>query len=136
MTMRGRNPQNDGISVLVLDDSAPLRALLAELLGEFSFVGRIVQVEDVASAQGAFEQSPFDFAILDLNIPGDEGIRNGIDLARLIKSRHPETKVALLTALADTIDRKEGIEAGADRFYDKGEFEALLNWIAEAAPRG
>ncbi len=125
-----------GIDILVLDDSAPLRALLAELLGDFGFVRRVEQAEDAASALAALERSSFDFAILDLNIPGDGPIRNGIDLTRSIKSRHPSTKVALLTALGSPVDRAACVDAGADRFYDKGDFEELLDWISATVERG
>lgn len=131
--MAASEAQNDGISILLLDDSAPLRSLLAELLEDIAFVDRIVQVEDVSSALRAFEQSRFDFAILDLNIPGEDGIRNGMDLARVIKKRHPATKVALLTALANSVDRNASMDAGLDGFYDKAEFEALLSWVAASA---
>lgn len=127
-------PGEAGLHILLLDDAAPLRALLAELLEEVTRAECIVQVEDVISALDAVSRQAFDVAILDLNIPGDHNIRNGIDLARVIKKRHPATKVALLTALANPVDRNACIEAGADRFYDKGEIDRLLEWISESAP--
>jgi CheY-like chemotaxis protein len=122
-----------GISVLLLDDSAPLRALLAELLEDLDLVERIVQVQDIESALSAFEYDSFDLAILDLNVRGFAEIRNGIDLARVIKLRSPGTRVALLTALASAVDRNACLAAGADRFYDKGQVDSLLDWIKESA---
>ena len=122
-----------GIRILLLDDSAMLRTLLAQLLEDLDFVESVVQVDDVASALYAMRAAPFDFAILDLNIPGFDTVKNGIDLARVVKTNHPGTQVALLSALADTYDSDAGIAAGADRFYDKGEFDGLLDWITESA---
>jgi DNA-binding NarL/FixJ family response regulator len=133
--VNAQNSPSGGINILLLQDSAPLRALLAELLGDLSFVERIEEADDVPSALAALERVPFNFAVLDLNIPGVEGIRNGIDLTRAIKSRYPHTKVALLTALGSNVDRDACMKAGADRFYDKGEFEDLLDWITETVER-
>jgi CheY-like chemotaxis protein len=131
--MEASDPQYNRLAILLLDDSAPVRALLAELLEDFPFVERIVQAENVSSALAAFDRSFFDIAILDLNVPGEADIRNGIDLARVLKARYPSTKIVLLTAMANAVDQNASIDAGADRFYDKGQVDNLLDWIKESA---
>jgi DNA-binding response OmpR family regulator len=52
---------------------------------------------------------------MDINLPG----KNGIDLLKEMKMAHSNTKVIMLTNLADDLNRKRCKDYGADYFFDK-----------------
>jgi two-component system, OmpR family, response regulator len=56
-----------------------------------------------------------DIAILDLNLPG----MNGIELMRALRARSDATPVLMLTARGETADRVAGLDAGADDYLVK-----------------
>ena len=58
---------------------------------------------------------PPDVVIMDINLPG----KNGIDLLKDLKMSHSKTKVIMLTNLADELSRNRCKENGADFFFDK-----------------
>ncbi|MGD0527931.1 MAG: response regulator, partial [Polyangiaceae bacterium] len=78
--------------VLVVDDEANHARVMAIGLRIEGF-----EVETAADADGALRAmagGPFDLAVVDLMMPGT----NGIQLARLIRDRHPQTSVVLTSA--------------------------------------
>jgi DNA-binding response OmpR family regulator len=78
--------------VLVVDDEANHARVMAIGLRIEGF-----EVETAADAEGAItrlSEGAFDVAIVDLMMPGT----NGIQLARLIRERHPRTQVVLTSA--------------------------------------
>jgi DNA-binding response OmpR family regulator len=78
--------------VLVVDDEANhARVISIGLRVEGFEVETAVDAEEALSRLGA---APFELAIVDLMMPGI----NGIQLARLIRERHPETRVVLMSA--------------------------------------
>ena len=91
-----RRLRSKGVSrvpkVLVVDDEANHARVMAIGLRIEGF-----EVETAANAEGALTllaASEFDGAIVDLMMPGT----NGIQLARLIRERHPRTQVVLTSA--------------------------------------
>ncbi len=78
--------------VLVVDDETNYARVMAIGLGVEGFA-----VESVPTAERALDalaQESFDLAIVDLMMPGT----NGIQLARLMRERHPHTLVVLMSA--------------------------------------
>jgi DNA-binding NarL/FixJ family response regulator len=119
-------------TVLVMDDAAVVRSLLAAMLAEIDSVENVIQAEDAASALRLVDEHEPDIAILDIKVPGSGVVQNGIDVLRQVKGAHPETKVIMLTNHATERYRSECQKAGADYFYDKSsEFEQLLDRVAE-----
>jgi DNA-binding response OmpR family regulator len=78
--------------VLVVDDEANHARVIAIGLRVEGF--QVETAQDAEAALAAVAASPFDLAIVDLMMPGT----NGIQLARLIRDRHPETRVVLMSA--------------------------------------
>jgi DNA-binding response OmpR family regulator len=78
--------------ILVVDDEANHARVIAIGLRVEGF--QVDTAPDAESALAAVAASPFDLAIVDLMMPGT----NGIQLARLIRDRHPETRVVLMSA--------------------------------------
>ena len=118
-------------TVLVMDDAAVVRSLLAAMLAEIDSVERVLQAGDAASALHLMDEHDPDIAILDINIPSSGPIRSGIDVLRKVKQSHPDTRVLMLTNHATERYRMECQRAGADHFFDKSsEFEQLLDRVA------
>lgn len=124
------------LTVLVMDDAAVVRNLLVAMLGELETVSSVIQAEDASSALDMIEEHEPEVAILDVKVPGNGTIRNGIDVLRRVKKFRPDTSVIMLTNHASTRYRTECEQAGADYFFDKSsEFERLLDAVEDLANR-
>jgi two-component system phosphate regulon response regulator OmpR len=98
--------------VLVVDDDASLRELLQDYLQREGFL-----VNGVADGSGMFEwleQGEPDIIILDLMLPGDDGLT----LARRLRQQ-TQVPIIILSARGDEIDRIIGLEVGADDYLPK-----------------
>src|SRR5918993_531312 len=101
--------------VLVADDTESIRALFQKLLANEGH--HVVCVEDGMAALDAVRRHRPDVVLLDVGMPG----MDGIEVCRRLKS-DPATRltpVVLVTGLSDLSDRIKGIEAGADDFLSK-----------------
>lgn len=97
----------------VVEDSDDLRESLVELLGR---LGHAVQgfacAEDLGEAVGS---EPFQLLLLDLNLPGEDGL----SLAGRMKRVLPGLRVIMLTTRTALTDRVRGYETGADLYLPK-----------------
>lgn len=100
-------------TVLLVDDEPELRALLAEYFGRNGFT--VLQAEDAAAARARVAERVPDVAVLDINMPGE----NGLSLARALREAHPRLAVLMLTTAGEAIDRIVGLEVGADDYVAK-----------------
>jgi two-component system response regulator MtrA len=98
--------------VLVVDDDAALAEMLGIVLRGEGF--EPVFCADGAEALNAFRESKPDLVLLDLMLPG----RDGIDVCRAIRAESG-TPIVMLTAKSDTIDVVVGLESGADDYVVK-----------------
>jgi two-component system phosphate regulon response regulator OmpR len=98
--------------VLVVDDDARLRKLLARYLAEHGFL--VATAEDAADARGKLGSFAFDLIVLDLMMPGESGLAFAADLRR--RSGVP---ILMLTAMGEPEDRIAGLEKGADDYMVK-----------------
>jgi len=105
-------PENQPV-VMVVDDEPELRALLAEYFGRHGFVVR--QAEDAAAARRLVAERAPELAILDVNMPGE----NGLSLARFLRESHPRMGLVMLTTAGESVDRIVGLELGADDYLPK-----------------
>src|SRR3954464_14859913 len=103
-TVRGR--------VLVVDDDTALAEMLGIVLRGEGFDP--VFCADGDKALGVFRESRPDLVLLDLMLPG----RDGIDVCRQIRAESG-TPIVMLTAKTDTIDVVVGLESGADDYVVK-----------------
>jgi len=102
------------IRVLIADDHAQFRAMIAELLDEAGFEVCAQAATADAASERAFECRP-DVALLDIRMPGD-----GISAARRIASTLPDTRILMLTVSADSDDVLDALQAGAHGYLLKG----------------
>lgn len=102
----------DPARILVVDDDLQLRELLVGYLGDNGYVVRAVP--DAAALREVLAVWPCDLLILDLMLPGEDGL--SICRALRARSRLP---ILMLTARGDELDRIVGLEMGADDYLPK-----------------
>ena len=105
--MAERNPK-----ILIVDDDPRLRELLNRYLGDQGFLTHAVADGDAMERHLAKE--PTDLIILDLMLPGDDGLT----LARRLR-KTSNTPIIILSARGDDVDRIVGLEVGADDYLPK-----------------
>jgi DNA-binding response OmpR family regulator len=98
--------------VLVIDDDADIRGLVAELLGRAGL--SVEQAEDGRSGLRALHNSPPDLVVLDVSMPELDGWQT-LERIRDLS----EVPVLMLTARGDELERVRGLQAGADDYVVK-----------------
>ncbi|WP_323055751.1 response regulator [Paucibacter sp. PLA-PC-4] len=101
--------------VLLVDDDREIRSLLTEYLSRNGV--RVAAVPTGRHMRAALEESgPFDLIILDLMLPGEDGLT----LCRDLRSgKHKAIPILMLTARGEEADRILGLEMGADDYLVK-----------------
>lgn len=98
--------------VLVVDDDASLAEMLTIVLRQEGFDSRVCARGDLALA--AFRDYRPDLVLLDLMLPGQDGI----DVCKEIRTESG-VPIVMLTAKSDTVDVVVGLESGADDYIVK-----------------
>lgn len=98
--------------ILVVDDDPAINEMLTIVLEAEGF--QTSSVTDGAEAVGAFQSFDPDLILLDLMLPGV----NGIDICREIR-KQSAVPIVMLTAKTDTVDVVLGLESGADDYITK-----------------
>lgn len=98
--------------LLVVDDDEEIRHLLVELLKKYGY-------EATSASQGeemfhCLQENNFDLIILDLMLPGEDGL----SLCRRLRAKS-SVPIIMLTAAGDDTDRIVGLEVGADDYIAK-----------------
>lgn len=101
------------IRVIACEDDADLREILLRGLGYFGIT--VATVADGISLDKALQESLFDIALLDIGLPGE----NGLSIASRLRRTFPTLGIVILTARGDTGDRIRGFEGGADLYMTK-----------------
>jgi len=99
--------------LLIVDDDARLRDLLNRYLSEQGF--EVKTVADSEQMKRAQSREHFDLIVLDLMLPGEDGLA----ICRRLRGTGDKTPVVMLTAKGDEIDRIVGLEMGADDYLPK-----------------
>jgi chemotaxis protein histidine kinase CheA/ActR/RegA family two-component response regulator len=124
------------VTVLVADDSLPVRELQRSILEDAGY--RVVVAEDGAHAVELLAEHPVDLVLTDVDMPR----LDGFGLARAIRAREDDLAnlpIVLLTARSDPDDRAAGLDAGADEYIVKRDFDeaallaAVERLVGEAA---
>jgi len=98
--------------LLVVDDDQRIRELLKKFLTKSGY--RVSIASNSIIARDLFKQIEFDIIILDIMMPGEDGL----SLTRAL-SRSNHTPILLLSAKIETSERIEGFEMGADDYLGK-----------------
>jgi two-component system OmpR family response regulator len=98
--------------ILVVDDDPDIRTLVAEHLQKSDYL--VVTACDGPTMLTALDTHPVELVILDLNLPGEDGL----SLCRETRRRR-DVPIIILTARSEAIDRVIGLEVGADDYLTK-----------------
>lgn len=97
---------------MIVDDDIEVLALLKKFFVQQGY--QVAVATDGASLWAALEREVPDLIILDLMLPGD----NGLTLCQRLRQQHA-TPVIMLTAMGELSDRVVGLEMGADDYLSK-----------------
>lgn len=118
--------------LLIVDDDARIRTLLQKYLIRNGFM--VSAARDAAHARRLLAGLSFDMIILDVMMPGEDGIA----LTRHIRTTN-QTPILLLTAKGEAEDRIAGLEAGADDYlpkpFEPRELSLRINAILRRRPK-
>jgi two-component system OmpR family response regulator len=111
------------IKILMIEDDPELAEILSEYLEQFDM--HITNVEDPFLGISTLNTSHFDLVILDLTLPG----LDGLDVCSDIRKRH-DIPIIISSARHDITDKVEALERGADDYlpkpYNPRELEARI----------
>ena len=102
----------DSEHILVVDDHQDIRETMARYLRDHGY--RVSTADRAASARKQLETSAVDLVVLDIMMPGEDGL----SLCRDLRAT-TDLPVILLTAMAEDTDRIVGLEMGADDYVTK-----------------
>jgi DNA-binding response OmpR family regulator len=103
----------DGMRILVVEDEKKLAGFIRRALKEDGHAVDLCHHGDEAALQAANE--PYDAIVLDLQLPG----RDGLTILRELRERKKATPVLILTARDGLKDRVRGLDEGADDYMTK-----------------
>ena len=98
--------------IVVCDDEPDIRDTVGEYLELQGY--RVSRADGGAALRTLVEAEPIDVVILDIMMPGEDGL----SLARFLRERGG-TAIIMLTASGETVDRIIGLEMGADDYLAK-----------------
>ena len=118
--------------LLVVDDDERIRGLLQKFLIRNGFL--VTTARDAAQTRRLLGGLEFDLMVLDVMMPGEDGITLTRDLRRTMT-----VPILLLTAKGETQNRIEGLEAGADDYlvkpFEPKELLLRINAILRRVPQ-
>ncbi|THF61006.1 response regulator transcription factor [Pseudothauera rhizosphaerae] len=110
------------IRILIADDHDILRAGLKHILSESGDITVGGEASNGAEAMARLRSGQWDAAVLDLNMPG----RNGIELIKQVKDEFPRLPILILSMYKEDIYAVRALKAGASGYLCKDNAEALL----------
>jgi two-component system response regulator MprA len=117
--------------VLLADDDRPIRESLERALELEGY--QVTEVADGVAALAAARREKFDVLIIDVMMPGVDGL----GVCRVLRADGDATPVLMLTARVETADRVAGLDAGADDYLPKPfELDELLARLRALLRRG
>jgi two-component system OmpR family response regulator len=112
--------------ILVVDDDAAVRKMLAEYLSAHGYEVR--EASSGAAMRAELERGTPAVVLLDIGLPGEDGL----SLARYLRERH-DVGIIMVTGAGDVVDRVAGLEVGADDYiakpFDPRELRARLKSV-------
>src|SRR5947207_12328711 len=114
------------MKVLIVEDSQPMRHLIASIVGDLA---EVFECEDGGQALSLYEQHRPNWVLMDVRMKDV----NGIEATRSIISKYPDAQVMMVTNYDDDRLRKSSCQAGACGYVLKEDLFALRR-ILTAAP--
>ncbi len=112
--------------VLIVDDDPAVRDMLTEYLASHGY--EVSQADGGAAMRAALERAVPDVVLLDIGLPGEDGLT----LARYLRERY-DLAIVMVTGAGEVVDRIVGLEMGADDYiakpFDPRELRARLKSV-------
>ncbi|MGZ5089593.1 MAG: response regulator [Burkholderiales bacterium] len=99
--------------ILIVDDEPDVREVLEEYFAIHGYT--TLAAASAAAARAIAAQHPVDLALVDIHMPGEDGL----SLARHLRERYEHTAIVMLTSAGTVVDRIVGLEMGADDYVPK-----------------
>ncbi len=125
-------PEQPDAHILVVDDDERIRGLLQKFLAKNDYW--VTTARDAAHARRLLDGLEFDLLVLDVMMPGEDGLSLAKDVADRLA-----TPILLLTARGEADDRIKGLETGADDYlakpFEPRELLLRINAILRRVPK-
>jgi DNA-binding NarL/FixJ family response regulator len=119
----------EAIKLMIVDDHKIFRDGLKLLLGQFPFIGEIVEASDGQEFLNSLESGFPDIVLMDINMP----VLGGIEATKVALNRYPELKIIVLTTFHDEDYVEQMMMAGVEGYMLKRstpeEFEEALQKV-------
>ncbi len=102
--------------VLIVDDSLGVQQVVSSALATSGFMTSVAG--SVADALGSLQNEVFDALVVDFSMPRADGVA----LVHMVRQRHANTPIVMLSGVADENDVERAKQAGVDAFFDKSDF--------------
>ena len=100
-------------TILIVDDEPDVREVLEEYFAAHGYAA--IGAESAGAARAIAAQRPVDLALVDIQMPGEDGL----SLARHLRECYARTAIVMLTAAGTVVDKIVGLEMGADDYVPK-----------------
>lgn len=100
-------------TILIVDDEPDVREVLEEYFTAQGY--NALTVESASAARKLASQHPIDLALIDIHMPGEDGL----SLARHLREQYRSMAIVMLTSAGTVVDRIVGLEMGADDYVAK-----------------
>ena len=104
---------NENINILVVDDEAVIREVLEKILKKGGF--NVAIVNSAKMALNHLKSHRINLLISDIKMPE----MSGLELLKMVKLRHPEIAIIIMTAYGDSYSVKDALLMGADEYITK-----------------
>ena len=101
--------------LLIVDDEEALTFSLYQVFINVPMECEVLTASNGDEALSKINQGEFDLVITDIAMPGI----NGLDLLSMIKSKHPQTKVIVITAYGSDENKDQAYKRGAENYIEK-----------------
>lgn len=115
--------------ILIVDDFAPFRRLLADFLKSHPGIELVGEAANGEEAVAEAARLCPDLVLMDVSMP----VLSGYDATRLIKERHPGTQVVILSSHSGEAYRSAARESRADGFIEKTTMKSGLSLLLGTA---
>ena len=106
-------PEGSAARIVVVDDDPGIRETVCEFLGRHGYACE--EAADAAGLARALQHGPADLVVLDVMLPGEDGLA----ICRRLGALEKGPAVIMLSAMGEEIDRIVGLELGADDYLAK-----------------
>jgi DNA-binding response OmpR family regulator len=124
---------SQAIEVIVVDDEPGLRLMIEDYLGSQNYAVRTA--DGGVALDALLRERPADIIVLDVNMPGEDGI----SIARRLRQSAEQAGILMLTAAGDEASRVAALSRGADDYIIKpfalAELNARLNSVFRRLPQ-